>query len=84
MNSMQVKVTLPAPLYDYVRTKAQRFGLTMSAYLKYLIFEDAKDTAIPEFTMSPTTEKVAIDALKQFRSGKTKRVRSLDKFINSL
>ena len=84
MSSTQLKVTLPAQLYDYVQARTQRFGLTMSAYLKYLILEDVKNMEIPEFTMSQSTEEIALKALKEFRSGKTKTVRSVDDFVNSL
>lgn len=83
MSSAQLKVTLPIQLYDYVKANAQRFGLTMSAYLKYLILEDVKDMETPEFKMSPKTEETALKALKEFRSGKTKTVRSVDELMNS-
>jgi antitoxin component of RelBE/YafQ-DinJ toxin-antitoxin module len=84
MSSTQLKVTLPAQLYDYIQARTQRFGLTMSAYLKYLILEDIKHMEIPEFTMSQSTEKTGLKALKDFRSGRTKKIRSVDDFINSL
>ena len=84
MNSTQLKVTIPLQLYDYVQAKTQRFGLTMSAYLKHLILEDVKDMEIPEFTMSKSTEETALKALKAFRSGKTKTARSVDDLMNSL
>lgn len=84
MSSTQLKVTLPIRLYDYVQAKTQRFGLTMSAYLRHLILEDVKDMEIPEFNMSQLTEKTALKALDDFRSGKTKKVCSIDDFINRL
>ena len=84
MSSTQLKVTLPVQLHDYVQAKTQRFGLTKSAYLKYLILEDVKDMETPEFIMSQSTEETALKALKEFRSGKTKTVRSLDDFVDSL
>jgi len=84
MSSTQLKVTLPVRLYDYVQAKTQRFGLTMSAYLKYLILEDVKDMEMPEFIMSQSTEETALKALKEFRSGKTKVARSVDDLVNSL
>lgn len=84
MSSTQLKVTLPIQLYDYVQAKTQRFGLTMSAYLKHLILEDVKDMETPEFIMSQSTEETALKALKEFRSGKTKAVHSIDDFVDSL
>jgi predicted DNA-binding protein len=84
MNSTQLKVTLPLPLYDYILAKTQRFGLTISAYLKHLILEDIKDMEIPEFMMSRPTEEVALNALREFKAGKTKTIRSVNKFMKSL
>ena len=78
MNSAQLKVTLPLNLLDYAQAKAQRFGLSMSAYLKHLVIEDVKDKTIPEFTMSESTEKIALKALKDFQSGKLERLKSID------
>lgn len=78
MNSIQLKVTLPLNLYDYLQAKTQRFGLSMSAYLKHLVIEDVRNMDIPEFTMSESTEKTALKALKDFRAGKLKKVKSVD------
>ena len=78
MSSTQLKVTLPLNLFDYLQAKTQKFGLSMSAYLKYLIIEDVKDMKIPEFTMSESTEKTALKALKDFKAGKLKKVKSVD------
>ena len=79
MSSTQLKVTLPLNLLDYLQAKRQRFGLSMSGYLlKHLIIEDGKNMDIPEFTMSESTEKTALQALKDFRSGKLKKAKSID------
>ena len=81
MNSTQLKVTLPLNLLDYAQANAQRFGLSMSAYLKHLVIEDVKDSTIPEFNMSESTEKVALQALNDFQSGKLKKVESVDQLF---
>ena len=78
MSSTQLKVTLPLNLFDYAYAKAQRFGLSMSAYLKHLVIEDVKTEAIPEYIMSESTEKVALKALKDFKAGKLKKIKSVN------
>jgi len=78
MSSTQLKVTLPLNLLDYLQAKRQRFGLSMSGYLKHLIIEDVKNMDIPEFTMSQSTEKTALKAFEDFRSGKLKKAKSID------
>lgn len=41
--SVQVKVTLPLQLYKQVKRKAERFGLTVSGYIKHLLLKDVWD-----------------------------------------
>lgn len=78
MSSTQLKVTLPLNLFDFAYAKAKRFGLSMSAYLKHLVIEDVKKEKLPEFTMSESTEKTALQALKDFKAGKLKKAKSVD------
>jgi predicted DNA-binding protein len=78
MSSTQLKVTLPLNLFDYLQAKTKKFGLSTSAYLRYLIIKDVKDMEIPEFSMSESTEKTALQALKDFKAGKLKKARSVD------
>ncbi len=78
MSSTQLKVTLPLNLFDYLQARTQKFGLSMSAYLRHLIIEDVKEMEMPEFTMSESTEKTALKALKDFKSGKLKKTKSVD------
>lgn len=81
MMSTQLKVTLPLNLFDYLQAKTEKFGLSMSAYLKHLVIEDVKDMETPEFKMSDSTEKVGLKALKDFRSGKLKKIDSVDELF---
>jgi hypothetical protein len=81
MSSTQLKVTLPLNLLDYAQASAQRFGLSMSAYLKHLVIEDVKDNTIPEFNMSESTEKIALKALNDFQSGKLEKIESVDQLF---
>ncbi|OGJ21900.1 MAG: hypothetical protein A2804_01685 [Candidatus Pacebacteria bacterium RIFCSPHIGHO2_01_FULL_46_10] len=63
----QLKVTLPLPLYDYVHSRASRFGLTLSLYVKNLILNDVKDMDIPVYTASKKLEKSYKKALRERR-----------------
>lgn len=82
--SNQVKVTLPQELYAYLKSKADKFGLTMSSYIKNLIINDVKDVNIPTFKMSEKREKIALDALKKHRKGKTRKIDDIDEYLSSL
>ena len=84
MDTVQLKVTLPVALYDYLDSKAQRFGLALATYIKHLVIKDVEDMDLPTFKMSPKTEAIAIRALKDYRAGKLKKIESIDDFLSSL
>lgn len=83
-NTTQIKVTLPDPLLSYLASKAGKFGLTLSAYVKHLIVNDVKDMDYPIFQMSQKTEEVTLKAMREDRQGKTKTMGNVDDFINNL
>jgi hypothetical protein len=80
----QIKVTLPNPLLEYLASKAGKFGLTLSAYVKYLIVNDVKDMDYPTYQMGEKTEKVVLKAIEDDRQGKSKVIENVDEFIDSL
>ena len=83
-NVTQIKVTLPNPLLDYLASKAGKFGLTLSAYVKHLIVNDVKDMDLPEYQMSEKTEAVLEQALRDYKQGKAKIIEDVDEFLDSL
>ena len=48
----QVKVTLSDELYLHLRSRAERFGLNLAAYIRNLVINDVKDIDIPVFKIS--------------------------------
>lgn len=80
----QIKITIPEQLYAYLKSKADKFGLTLSAYVKNLIIDDVKDMDMPIFKMSKEREKIALRALDDYRKGKTKKIDNIDEYLNSL
>lgn len=80
----QVKITLPDELYLHLKSRAEKFGLNLAAYIRNLIINDVKDIDIPVFKMSEEREKIALKALEDYKSGKTKVVDDLDNYLTSL
>ena len=70
----QIKVTIPNALLEYLASKAGKFGLTLSAYVKHLIVNDVKDMDLPIYKMSDATEKRGLEAIEEYRAGKTKEI----------
>lgn len=77
----QLKVTLPLRLYDFLESRAHRFGFTMSAYIKHLILDDVKDQDVPTYPMSPSTEMTGLNALEEHRRGNTKKLGNVNTFL---
>jgi antitoxin component of RelBE/YafQ-DinJ toxin-antitoxin module len=82
--SVQVKVTLPAQLQQFVQSKADKFGMTVSSYIKHLVLDDVRDMDMPIFTMSAQTEEIALKALEEHRQGKTTEIKDIDEFLADL
>lgn len=80
----QVKITLPDELYLHLRSRAERFGLNLATYIRNLIINDVKGIDIPVFKMSEEREKIALKALEDYKSGKTKGIDNLDNYLTNL
>ncbi len=81
-NGTQVKVTLPGPLYDYASSKAGKFGITISSYIKNLILNDVKDMDHPVYNASTQTEKSYQKALQE--RDQATEVKDIDAFFETL
>ena len=80
----QVKITLPNELYMHLRSKAEKLGLNMASYIKNLVINDVKDIDIPSFKMSEEREKIALKAIRDYKSGKTRVLKDIDDFLANL
>lgn len=60
----QIKLNLPVTLKDFLESKARRFGIPMSDYLKHLILRDIEGEEYPVFEASESTIKASEEALK--------------------
>ena len=83
-NTVQLRVTLPSELQAYLQTKADTFGLNMSAYVKNLIINDVKDVRYPIFEASKDVENAYKEAKEAEKSGKLSKVDNLDEFFDQL
>jgi len=83
MATSQLRITIPTQIQDLLYSKSDRYGLSMSAYVKNLIINDVKDMHIPEFDMSVKTEKIATQALKDHKEGKTHEIENVEDFLAS-
>jgi len=80
----QVKITLPNELYLHLRSKAEKFGLNLASYIRHLVINDVKDVDIPVFKMSEEREKIALKALEDYKSGKTRAIDNIDDYLSDL
>jgi hypothetical protein len=82
--SVQIKITLPVQLQEFVQSKAEKYGLSVASYIRHLVLDDVKDMEMPVFKMSEKTEKVVEQALEEHSQGKTHEINDIDKFLETL
>ena len=80
----QIKVTLPEELYIHLKSKAEKFGLGLSSYIRHLVINDVKEIDVPTFKMSKQREEVSLKALEDFKAGKTTLLENADKYLDNL
>lgn len=78
----QIKLNIPVPLKDLLKSKARRFGVPMSSYIRHLIIQDVED--IPVYQASARTEKQYKKALNDIKNGDVVQVNDVDKFFDEL
>lgn len=78
----QIKIALPDPLFGYVQSKAGKFGITLSSYIKNLILNDVKDMEYPTFVASDATVAAYNQAQKERK--KAVKVDDIDAFFAQL
>lgn len=59
----QIKLNLPLALKGYLESKANKYDIPVSAYLKHLILKDVADIDYPTFQISDASEKKARKAI---------------------
>ena len=81
-SSTQIKVSLPVELKDFLASKSNRYGLTLSTYVKHLILKDVADLAYPTFKASKQVEESYSEAIRN--KDKAIVVEDLDVFFDNL
>jgi hypothetical protein len=66
MNSpIQLKINLTMQLQELLASKAGKFGVPLTQYVKHVLMKDVQDLEYPVFKASEETEREAREALQQ-------------------
>ena len=66
MNSpIQLKINLTSQLQELLESKASKFGVPLTQYVKHVLMKDVENIEYPIFKASEETEKAAREALEQ-------------------
>ena len=82
MSTTQVKLTIPVTLKEIIEVKAARFGLSISAYIKHVLINDANE---PQTLTDKAAKGVNLqikDVLREYESGEIKFTDSVDEIDN--
>ena len=80
----QIRVTLPNELNGYLRTKASKFGLSLSAYIKNLIINDVQDVEYPIYEMSSQSIADLKESMEAEKNGNLIKVSNVSNFFKNL
>jgi hypothetical protein len=84
LQTTQIKITVPDELYFFLKSKADKFGLSMASYIRNLAINDVKDMDMPVFKMSEKAEKIALKAIEDYKNGKIRKIDDIDKYLNAI
>ncbi len=62
---IQIKINLTDELQELLESKASKFGVPLTQYVKHVLMKDVEDQEYPILKASEATEKAAIEALEQ-------------------
>lgn len=63
MNANQLKINLSQELQELLQSKANKFGVPLTQYVKHVLMKDVENEPYPIFRASEETEKAAKQAL---------------------
>jgi len=65
---IQLKVNLTPELQELLQSKASKFGVPLTQYVKHVLMKDVEDEDYPIYRASEATEKAAQQALDDLDS----------------
>jgi len=80
----QIRVTLPVQLQGYLQTKANKYGLSLSAYIRNLVINDVQDVDYPIFEMSDKSAHDLGEAIEAEKAGKLIRTNDVSQLLEDL
>lgn len=78
----QIKINLPLALKEYLDSKAGKYDMPLSSYVRHLILKDVSDLEYPTFRISKASEAKAVKAF----AGKKKAIKvdDVSKYFRNL
>lgn len=64
-SQVQLKISLSEQLNDLLQSKAARFGVPITQFVKHLIIKEVEDEQYPTYQASDQLEKTTQEALEQ-------------------
>lgn len=81
-SQVQLKISLSEQLNDLLQSKAARFGVPVTQFVKHLIIKEVEDEQYPTFQASDRLEKITEQALKDY--DKAIEIDDLKEFFKNL
>ena len=83
-SQVQLKISLSQQLNDLLLSKAARFGVPVTQFVKYLILKEVEGETNPTFQMSDSTEQKLKKAMGDYQNGKAIKVENISEYLDNL
>jgi len=84
MLTQKIQVTLTPEEINVLSLKAKLFGYNPTKYIRFLIMKEVHSIieSTPTFTMSPALEKKIEKAIKEYKKGKSRQIKTINDLDN--
>lgn len=84
MQTQKIQITLTPEEIAALSMKGKRLGYNATKYIKFLIMREAFSIveSIPTYPLTQELEEKTLEALKEYRQKKTKRLKNPSDFAN--
>ncbi|MBP6989197.1 hypothetical protein KBB48_00295 [Candidatus Shapirobacteria bacterium] len=78
----QIKLSLPMNIKKFAKSKANKYGLTLAGYIRYLLISEMRVKQYPKYELTARSKRNLEEAMKNF--DKSVVIDNVDKFFDKL
>ncbi|CAN5203983.1 hypothetical protein BH09PAT2_BH09PAT2_05460 [soil metagenome] len=81
---VQIKISLSEQLNNLLQNKAERLGVPVTQFVKYIIMKEVEKEEYPTYQMSENAEEEVKQAMQEYKNGNAVDVKNISEFFKNL